>query len=58
MVIDHNEELKDDPSKHSSAALSVGKKKTIFKKEKSRLIKAKIGELKIQSKKLKKKNLD
>lgn len=47
----------EDPAKHSSDALSVGKKKQIFKKEKSKPIKAKIAELKLQSKKLNKKNL-
>ncbi len=53
---DHKEQV--DNSKFSEAALSVGKKKQIFKKEKAKHIKAKIQELKKQSKKLKKKKLD
>jgi hypothetical protein len=48
----------EDPSKHSSDALSVGKKKQLFKKEKAKHIKQKIQELKQQTKKLKKKKLD
>ena len=44
--------------KHSEAALSVGKKKQIFKKEKAKSIKNRIQELKQQSKKLKKKNIE
>ena len=46
------------PSVASDAALSVGKKKQIFKKEKAKTIKNRIQELKMQSKKLKKKKLD
>ena len=49
-----DEEIKDS----QAAALSVGKKKQIFKKEKSKAIKTKIQELKQRSLKLKKKNLD
>jgi 5'-deoxynucleotidase YfbR-like HD superfamily hydrolase len=37
---------------------TIGKKKQIFKREKSKVIKAKISELKARSLKLKKKNLD
>jgi hypothetical protein len=43
---------------HCEEALSVGKKKQIFKKEKAKGIKSRITELKMKSKKLRKKNLD
>ena len=46
------------PQTNESAALSVAKKKQIFKKEKLKNIKAKIQELKQRSLKLKKKNLE
>eukprot|EP00347_Sterkiella_histriomuscorum_P022968 403336455 len=54
------EEMKDDDNIQDgqAAALSVGKKRQIFKKEKSKAIKQKIMELKHQSLKLKKKKLD
>jgi hypothetical protein len=55
---DQEVEQSNPDAKYSEAALSVGKKKQIFKKEKAKSIKAKILELKMQSKKLKKKKLD
>ena len=42
----------------ASLPTTIGKKKQIFKREKSKVIKGKIAELKARSLKLKKKNLD
>lgn len=52
------EAITDETEPKVEQALTVGKKKQIFKKEKAKGIKAKIQELKIRSLKLKKKNLE
>jgi hypothetical protein len=51
------EEIKND-EEVPTVAVTIGKRKQIFKKNKSKVIKAKIAELKARSLKLKKKNLN
>jgi hypothetical protein len=51
------EEIKND-EEVATVVVTIGKKKQIFKKTKSKDIKAKIAELKARSLKLKKKNLN
>ena len=55
---EENKDQLPDPTTYSVEALSVGKKKQLFKKGKAKQIKDKIQELKLQSKKLKKKKLE